>query len=327
MPCFNSASFIREAIQSIIDQTYKEWELMVMDDCSTDHTVAMVEEILEREGRIILYKSDENKGVAYQMNKGISSARGEYICRMDSDDRSDPDRIREQLSFMDKSPEIDLCTTDYKLFYHHAPGVSQIKHGPRDNESIRIGLLKDLPLCGPSFFARKEIMRLFSFEETLVIAEDYDLFCRIAKEHKIANLGKPLYNYRKHGSSLTDNSANWKTEKIDLIRRRYLESTGIRLEEKQIAFFIDFITAKPGHRVNRLFFNDLSRLERTFLDNGFFDHRSIRTFFRDSLHHYLLATKDYGFFAFIYALGYYPSVLFRYSLKDGLRIIIRSLNA
>ncbi len=170
MPCHNSSVFIMEAIQSIVDQTYTNWELLVMDDHSTDNTVSLVRGMQEEDGRIVLHTSEENYGVARQMNKGIARARGEYIARMDSDDRSAPERIIQQLSYLEKFPGICLCTTDYKVFRSSGageeqkgqtqdPAEAQTRHYPEGAGPMRVGLLGDLPVCESFLFRQKGNIR------------------------------------------------------------------------------------------------------------------------------------------------------------------------
>ena len=327
MPCFNASAFISEAIVSIKNQEHENWELLIMDDCSTDDTISIASSFAKKDERIKIYPSAENKGVSFQMNKGIANANGKYVCRMDSDDVSDEKRIKQQLGFMEKFTDVSICTTDYKMFFSDSSQASKFVHAPVEDADLKTALMKDLPVCGPSFFARKEIIKDFLFNESLVIGEDYDLFCRMACEYKIANLPVVLYNYRKHGKSITDNPDHWKNNKNEFTRKKYLQSAGIKMEEPDYNFFVDFMYAKTNYRVNKEFFNKLKKIRAYFSGNHFFEKGSVDRFFRQCLQNYLLATKDYAFGVFTNLLKDYPAAFFQASFKDRLRIILRSFHA
>jgi glycosyltransferase involved in cell wall biosynthesis len=211
-----------------------------MDDCSSDDTVSIVEEFKNKDERIKFYRSENRCGISAQMNKGISLAEGKYICRMDSDDVAHPERLYEQKSFLDRFHRIKLCTTDYRIFFGEDIFTSRFVRNPVNCEAIRVALLKDLPVCGPSFFACRDLFTSFSFDENLTVGEDYDLFSRIILQHEISNLPKPLYYYRKHGNSVTDDLENWRNAKIDLIRSQYLKATGVCLDNSELNFFFGF---------------------------------------------------------------------------------------
>jgi glycosyltransferase involved in cell wall biosynthesis len=327
MPCFNAERYLGEAIRSIIAQTHGNWELLVMDDRSADGSASIVEEFQKGDKRIILHRSTENRGPAFQMNKGIGLAKGDYVCRMDSDDISLPERLEKQLSLLETQPDVVFCATNYKSFTDNGTTRSwQLIENPVDYETIKVRLLRDLPLCGPSFFAKKKILLQYPFDETLLIGEDYDQVCRIAAGNKILNLPEILYHYRKHGKSITDNPVHWKEARVDLIRKRYQESLGIYLSEDQSAFFLDLITTGTAYRVNRPFFARLKHLRRALAANPSLERVALRHFLRDRLHDYLIRTKEYGFLAFLRAGLDCPAVFTRYPVKDSLRIIVRSFH-
>lgn len=326
MPAYNSALFIEEAIQSIIDQTYPFWELLIMDDCSSDNTAAVVEAILKRDQRIKLFKSEKNTGIAKQMNKALVECRGEYICRMDSDDISHPDRIREQLRLLEESKDIAVCMTGYRLFTQKDQLNAPVKEKDISSEEIKVEMMKDLPVCGASFFARREVMTNYFFDEGLKIAEDYDLFSRMILVNKISNISKILYYYRKHGNSITDDPASWKAVRIDLIRKRYLENTGVIIDEEQSAFLLDFISARAKHRVDRAFFSRVRHLKSGLSESKYYNKNATSIFFRDRMREYLLVTKNYARFSGFYLLRDYPSFFVKYSFIDSLKIILRSVN-
>ena len=114
MPVYNTAPYLREAMDSMLSQTFTDFELIVLDDCSPDNA----EEILATysDSRIVRYKGEKNVGLSNVLNTGIDMARGKYIARMDSDDISMPNRLRVQVDYMEQHPEIDLVSVGMRLF-------------------------------------------------------------------------------------------------------------------------------------------------------------------------------------------------------------------
>ncbi len=110
MPTYNRAELLPRAINSILWQTYKDFEFIIVDDGSTDDTARLLKEYADKDKRIRILRNEKNKGIAYSRQRGLDAARGKYIAVMDSDDWSVPERLQKQIDFMDKNPEIDACT-------------------------------------------------------------------------------------------------------------------------------------------------------------------------------------------------------------------------
>lgn len=115
MPAYNCQDFIGKAIESVINQTYPNWELIIVDDCSSDQTVEIINDYAKQESRIILKRNKENRGAAYSRNKGIKYAQGEYIAFLDSDDLWDQKKLEMQVDFMKKNKSLFSCTYYRKI--------------------------------------------------------------------------------------------------------------------------------------------------------------------------------------------------------------------
>lgn len=233
MPVYNTAEYLREAMDSMLAQTYTDFELIVLNDCSPDNA----EEILNtyEDPRIVRYRGEKNQGLANVLNVGMDMARGKYIARMDSDDISQPTRLETQVNFLEQHPEIDLCSCGMQLF-GAKEGIWKRSSEP---EKVKIEALFFSPILHASSVWRKESFdRLhLRFLQTMVPAEDYDMWTRaLVAGLTLVNMPQVLYQYRIRPNQATENTV--KTSAKDLeISRNYLRMTCPSLSEQQIEGF------------------------------------------------------------------------------------------
>ena len=200
MPVYNTAPYLREAMDSMLSQTFTDFELIVLNDCSPDDA----EELLDAydDSRIVRYRGEKNVGLSNVLNVGIEMARGKYIARMDSDDISLPNRLQVQVDFLEAHPEIDLVSAGMRLF----GAKEEVWIRERDPEKVKINALFHSPILHASSVWRKESFEKHGlrFRQEMVPAEDYDLWTRaILKGLKLVNLSEVLYKYRLHPSQVT----------------------------------------------------------------------------------------------------------------------------
>ena len=190
-PVYKTASFLKEAIDSILTQTFTNFELILLDDCSPDNA----EEIINTydDPRIVRYRGVQNVGLGNVLNVGVAMAKGEYIARMDSDDISLPERIQFQVDFLDSHPEYDLVSV----------GMREFGNGNRDHfydnetEQIKFNALFYSPILHASSMWRKDSFDGLLYDQSFVPSEDYDLWTRaLIKGIKMRNLPRVLYLYR-----------------------------------------------------------------------------------------------------------------------------------
>ena len=193
LPAYNAEPFITEAVMSILQQSYTNFVLLIIDDGSTDRTGEILEELASRDGRIALYRR-ENRGLIATLNEGLSLCRTELVARMDADDIALPDRLVMQKDFMDAHPGIVVCGSDMV-----ACESGKMLVYPRQ-ERCPVACLFGSPLAHPTVIFRKSIVEsLGGYGEEMLFAEDYDLWARIiANGLKMANIPQPLLVYREH---------------------------------------------------------------------------------------------------------------------------------
>lgn len=256
MPVYNTASYLREAVDSILNQTYEDFELIVLDDCSPDNA----QEILDTysDPRIVRHRGERNVGLANILNTGIGLARGQYIARMDSDDISLPNRLQVQVEYMESHPNVDLCSCAMQLF-----GAREgLWRRDADPDKVRIAALFFSPVLHASSLWRREAFENHSllFDQTAVPAEDYDLWCRaLVAGLRLVNLPDALYRYRiREGQATADTSRTSPKERE--VRSRYFRAAFPKASAPMEADFLA-LPSLPRRRTAclflRIFFQNL----------------------------------------------------------------------
>ncbi|MBN1349305.1 glycosyltransferase [candidate division KSB1 bacterium] len=189
IPTYNRASFLPQAIQSVLKQTFKDFELIVIDDASDDSTPQVLAQFSKK---LTAYRLPENRGVSAARNLGIERAQGEYIAFLDSDDQWKPEKLQTQMLWIQRNPEINACYTD-EIWIRN--GV-RINPGKRYTKYDGWFLEKMLPLCfiNPSsvLINREVFDEVGVFDESLPACEDYDLWLRINVRYPITLIPQKL---------------------------------------------------------------------------------------------------------------------------------------
>ena len=196
LPVYNGAPAVTVAIQSILAQSEPDFEFLIIDDCSTDGTADIIREYSRRDPRIRAVFHSENMGVSHTLNEALEMARTDLVARMDHDDESLPDRLRLQIDYMERQPEIVVAGT-YVYHMGRHPKRDRLVRLPSSHDDI----VKILPLENciyhPSVMLRRDaILRLGGYRRQLGNAEDYDLWLRASRIYRLANLEVPLLRYR-----------------------------------------------------------------------------------------------------------------------------------
>lgn len=199
MPVFNGQQYLREAINSVLDQTFRDFEFLIIDDGSSDDSVNIIS--IYEDPRIRLIQNEINQGVAYIRNIGLKEAKGKYLVWMDCDDLIDPYKFQKQLLFLEKNPEIGICGTWLERFNDGKPKLSTTFTNP---ELIKAALFFKPAVLNATTMLRMSMIKkedLF-FDTRLSVAEDYDFFLRASFHFNIENLPEKLYYYRASESSI-----------------------------------------------------------------------------------------------------------------------------
>jgi len=229
MPVYNGEKYLREAIESILNQTFKDFEFLIIDDCSEDRSIEIIKSYHDK--RIKLLKNNQHLGISRSCNKGIESAKGKYIARMDCDDISLPERLKKQVLFMEKNPHIAACSTWVEVFGKE----KDIWKFPLDPEEIKCYLLFCSSLTHPGAIIRRYIFteERILYDHTFDDSEDHELWVRIAEKFPMANLGEILIKYRKHDTQVSTGRKEEQILKTEKILKKLLLNMGINPTEKE----------------------------------------------------------------------------------------------
>ena len=233
MPVYKTGSYLREAMDSVLAQTFTDYELIMLNDCSPDNA----EEILDtyNDTRIVRYKGEKNVGLSNVLNVGIGMARGKYIARMDSDDISLPERLQIQVDYLETHPEIDLVSVGMQLFgAKEAVWVREL-----NPEKVKSEAMFHSPVLHASSVWRKESFEKYGlrFRQEMVPSEDYDLWTRaLLNGLKLVNLPEVLYKYRMHNAQASLQTEKTR-EKDREVQKNYLHVALPSLSEKNIEAF------------------------------------------------------------------------------------------
>ena len=201
MPAYNVEKYVGEAIESILNQTYKDFEFIIINDGSTDNTANIIQEYAKKDKRIKFINNKKNQGLITVLNQGLDLCKGEFIARMDSDDISLPERFAKQIKYMDEHPECGVCGT---FAYHFFVSGKKGWIWKQPENVLICDLLKRNPMIHPTVFIRKQVIDNFGikYNKEYKHAEDYGLWLDLIHYTQIHNIPEVLLNYRVHDTNI-----------------------------------------------------------------------------------------------------------------------------
>jgi len=197
MAVYNQKATIIRAINSIINQTYSNWEMVIIDDHSTDGTYALLVEVAQSDQRIKVYRNEKNIGLAKSLNFGATKISNQLIARMDGDDISKSTRIEKQIAFMLENPSIDVVGTGAELIDDNGEFIN-LSLLPESHEDLKDIIVKKSVFFHPSVMIRKSFFDITGgYSENLIRGQDYELWIKgLYRGAKYHNLQEPLIEYR-----------------------------------------------------------------------------------------------------------------------------------
>lgn len=231
MPVYNAEPYLAEAINSILAQTWKDFELIVVDDGSTDRSMEIIRTFDDK--RIRYVRNERNHGVAASRNRGVHLSRGEFVAQMDQDDIARPCRIAKQVSYLRKHPDIGMCGGNIIKFFATSRILIRFL---RNHEEIRVTHLFHAGFAHPTVMSRRALLvenELF-YDESCRNLEDYELWCKLVEKTKVANLDRVLLEYRSHSNQLSRENSEYFTKLLQKLHRRVLERILPDLSEEEL---------------------------------------------------------------------------------------------
>lgn len=229
MPVYNSAPYVEEAIASVLNQTFRDFELLLFNDGSTDNSAALIRGFTD--ARIRLFDYADNVGYVAHLNHALELARGTYIARMDSDDVAAPERLARQVAYLENHPEIGLCGTAYHEFGSRQ-GLMPV---PLTDVEIRRWLLAGNPFGHPTVLMRKAVLAQhhLRYNPAAMPAEDYRLWYEFSRVTQLVNLPDSLLAYRVHHTQTSQVLASKRQASVNETRRRQLLDQGFELTPQE----------------------------------------------------------------------------------------------
>lgn len=225
MPVYNSEHFLDAAIKSILNQTYSNFEFIIVDDCSKDKSQEIIQRYEKKEKRIKVYKTKHNSGCTHALNIGLTHVKGEYIARMDADDISKKTRFEKQVKFMQKN-DLDVCGTNIEMIDREGKIIEKRIYS-NDINSI---ILHRSPLAHPTaFFKRELVIKYGLYDERFKVSQDYDLWLRFFANGAIFGiLDEYLFKYRLHSNSTKELKTKKTIKTVLKIKKNAQKNYGIK---------------------------------------------------------------------------------------------------
>jgi len=267
IPAYNHEQYVEAALQSVVDQTYSNIEIIVINDGSTDRTGEVVLSFISKHTEYnINYIDKLNEGICRTLNKGLELAKGKYVALLASDDIWLPDKIEKQILIMEANLNIGMVFTDhYFMRFYEKTSIKATDYKPstRDcfinniqNVNMYEKLLTENIIPGLTVFIRKDCFdKVGGFDNNLK-SEDLDMWLRIAKMYPIAFIDEPLAYYRVHDTNVSNNALSFGTIKLvfSILNKQYNEIPLKHQHAKKIVLFLKFFYKIVKNRFLRVFF-------------------------------------------------------------------------
>jgi glycosyltransferase involved in cell wall biosynthesis len=291
MSVYNGEKYLNEAIDSILGQTFKDFEFLIINDGSTDKTAEILKSY--NDPRIKIINNEKNIGLTKSLNKGLKLARGEYIARQDADDISCDNRLERQIKFLDKNLDIAIVGTNYFRINEKGDIIQKIKRQEKD-KNIKKYLLSGNQLGHGTIMFRKSCFEKVGFyREEFKFAQDYDLVLRFSEKYKLANIPETLYKWRINSNSVSVSRK--------IIQDRYANlALKLFIERKKIGYD----RLEKGEKIEEIFNNSFEVINKKEIFDGYFFWGM--NFYDNKA--YISALKNFLFIFFRFPI--YPKLLF-----------------
>lgn len=204
MSVYNGERYLSDAVESILNQSFRDFEFIIIDDCSTDNSYDLLEKFANNDSRIKIIRKEKNigvKGFIENLNIGLDKALGKYIARMDQDDISHPNRFKKQIDFLENNKDVFIVGCQLQLIDEENKETGMLI-APTADAEIKKAMPKKISLYHPVIMFRNGFN--IRYRDKMLYCEDYDLYLRLmTSDFKMANIDEPLLRYRIHGESIS----------------------------------------------------------------------------------------------------------------------------
>ncbi len=225
MPVYNAGGFLQDSVISILDQSYADFEFLILNDGSSDQSLEIARGFAAKDNRIVVFNENENRGIVYQLNKGLAAAKGEYIARMDADDISLPIRFTTQLDFIEKN-NLDICGSNVFFFSGDPAGNKTRSHMAEGMKEGLAQMFFRTPLLHPTVMFRRSLVEKtgLAYKAEFYPAEDYELWTKTLPYCSFANIHEPLLLYRHSQNQISKTRSALQSEKTIRAKALYIQA-------------------------------------------------------------------------------------------------------
>ena len=318
MPVYNGDKYLNEAIDSILNQTFSDFEFLIIDDGSTDQSIDQI--MSYNDPRIQLIKNENNVGQSETLNKGLGLAKGKYIARMDQDDISMPERLKKQLDFMENNSDVDVCGSWLQLMGKY-DGILELE---TKSEKIKMNLLTNENLAHPAVMIRKSTLVKYdlNYNPTFTISNDYDLWVRMFEYCSFANLPEPLLKFRMHDNQYSKILWEQNNAETNRILTNLLKKIGIQPDDSDLNIHKTVIM---GWGTGSLFiievFKYLRRLRSSNHHEKIFEPIAFNEFLKSNWRRFMFSQNHKFLYWFSVLLFFRPVQLFKV-VKNRMSLIL-----
>ncbi|MFC5196101.1 glycosyltransferase family 2 protein [Bizionia hallyeonensis] len=235
MPVYNGEKFLKESLDSLLNQTFTDFTILVLNDNSTDKTSEILDAFIKQDSRITVITKTKNEGPANLRNEGIERASTEFIALLDADDIALPTRFEKQLNFLKNNPNVGVCGTWFTFFGNKKEKT--VRHEV-SHDALKVQFLHSCGIGNPTVMFRKSVLNGLRFEHQYVPAEDYGLWSQLIFKTQFHNIPESLLKYRWHDANISQTKeANLRKSEI-LIKTKQLEQLRIQASNPDILFYV-----------------------------------------------------------------------------------------
>lgn len=223
MSVYNAEKYLKLSMDSVFNQTFRDFEFIIVDDGSTDKSLDIINDY--RDSRIRLFINKKNSGLVFSLNKGIEEAKGKYVARMDADDISLPERFMKQVDYMETHPEVDVCGAFIQTFDDTKGIREKCRIYPEKDTEIKGKMIFECAFAHPVVMLRRQILleKKLRYDAAFIHAEDYDLWSRMMDCCIFHNIPEVLLQYRVNHASVSTLNSDRQVEKTEQIRKRNMK--------------------------------------------------------------------------------------------------------
>ena len=294
MPVYNAEQYLNESIDSILNQSFIDFEFVIVNDGSTDRSAEVIKTYTDP--RIRFIENTQNLGLIASLNIGLETCKGEYIVRMDQDDFSLPQRIEKQVRFMDENPEYGLIGCWFEDFGENIE--SKIVRYSSDDTHIRIRHLYQTHIAHPTAVLRKSVIDKFNlrFDASFVHGEDYAFWVQMSAYCKLSNYPEMLVRKRDHPRNISNKYAQIQQDTCAKVKQKQFEGMGITVSREEIELYTRFANPDWNFSQNEMerIYNLLEKMIAGNAQKNFIPHSELKNYLAEKWFHLCLQNRMIG---------------------------------